>query len=107
MKKMLLIGAVAAMSLAVGPLSANAQGPAGAGAGAAASESSHSSHSYNPLKWVKRGSAKAAGDQLDSNGDQDKRLTDRLRQQGLLAQTVDAKDACATFKELGDCVAAL
>ena len=86
----------------------NAQGPAGAGAAAAAAaDNGHSSHSYNPLKWVKKGSTKTAGDELDANSDENKRLTERLRAQSLLAENADAKAACGAFKELEDCVAAL
>ena len=42
--------------LSMGAERAAAQGPAGAGAPAAAPDSSHSSHSLNPIKWVKKDS---------------------------------------------------
>ena len=106
MKTTLLCSAVLAVLCAAGGGTATAQGPAGAGAaGAAASEGN--SHSYNPLKWVKKGSTKTAGDELEAKADQNTRLTERLRGQSLLAENTDAKAACGSFKELSDCVAAL
>jgi hypothetical protein len=106
MKKVLVVGAevMAWIGLAAGR--AEAQGPAGAGAASAAA-SEGGSHSYNPLKWVKRESGKTAGDELDAKTEHSKRLTERLRAQQLLAENMDVKAACGTFKELADCVAAL
>jgi hypothetical protein len=84
-----------------------AQGPAGAGAGqAAAADNSTGTHSFNPMKWVKRDS-KTADDQLNSDAARNERLTARLHEQGLLTGKAEARDACANFKELSDCVAAL
>ena len=86
---------------------ATAQGPAGVGATAAASRSSSSSgssHSMNPIKWIKKD--KSASNSAPST-DQAKRLTARLQQTGVLAADGDVSTSCATFKNLGDCVAAL
>ena len=100
-------GMFAVVSMGAG--SAWAQGPAGAGAGAAAgntSSSASSSHSYNSIKWVKK-SPKTADDQLDTNSARDKKLTANLQAAGVLPADKDLKSACASFKDLGDCVAAL
>ncbi len=86
---------------------AQAQGPAGVGATqAAAADRSSGTHSLNPIKWMKRDS-KTADDQLNSDAVKNEKLTARLRRQGLLAEKVEARDACVAFKELSECVAAL
>lgn len=86
---------------------AQAQGPAGVGATqAAAADRSSGTHSLNPIKWMKRDS-KTADDQLNSDAVKNQKLTARLREQGLLAEKSEARDACVAFKELGECVAAL
>ena len=104
MKKMWMVVAVlsAGSLLSVGRVAA--QGPAGAGASAAADSSFHTSHSYNPIKWVKK--AKAS-DSTDVNTDKNKKLTLSLQQQGVLTAATNVTEKCATFKELGSCVAAL
>lgn len=89
---------------------ASAQGPAGAGATQAAARSSSdsgsgSSHSLNPIKWIKKDKS-APKSTLDS----DKKnllLTERLHQNGVLADAADISSTCSTFKNLADCVAAL
>jgi hypothetical protein len=106
MKKVLVVGAAVMAWIALAAGRAEAQGPAGAGA-AGASAADGVSHSYNPLKWMKKGSTKTAGDELDAKEEQNRRLTERLKAQGLLAGNEDARSACGTFRELADCVAAL
>jgi len=109
MKKLVLVLAVATMSVGLCASRATAQGPAGAGAGAAASGSSGSSgggRSLNPIKWVKKDS-KPASDELDAKAEQDKRLTANLQAQGVLPANTDAKTACEDFNRLDECVAAL
>src|SRR6266851_3499538 len=87
MKKTLMVVAMTAMSVSLCAGRAAAQGPAGAGAGAAsASENTKTSHTLNPIKWVKK-DPKPASDQLQAN--------------------TDLKVACDTFKALDECVAAL
>ncbi|HYL82892.1 MAG TPA: hypothetical protein VE263_01555 [Candidatus Angelobacter sp.] len=83
---------------------ASAQGPAGAGAGAAAQESSHSSHSLNPIKWVKKDK-----NTVDSNNraDIEKKLTPKLQAAGVLPAAANATDACSAFTALNECLAAL
>jgi hypothetical protein len=85
----------------------SAQGPAGAGATAAASSSSRSSgssHSMNPIKWIKKDKSASKS---DSNPDKNLLLTERLHANGVLAGGTDVSTACSTFKNLSDCVAAL
>ncbi len=97
--------------ITVGAEHAAAQGPAGAGASTAAqgnskSSDSHSSHSLNPIKWVKKDSKKP----VDSNGSRsevEKKLTPNLQAQGVLPANANATDACASFTALNECLAAL
>jgi hypothetical protein len=107
MKKTLLVGGVlllgVSISLTVGAERAAAQGPAGAGASAAAQESSHS---FNPINWVKKDS-KNPSDAPGSRSDAEKKLTPSLQAQGLLAANATATDACAPFTSLDGCLAAL
>lgn len=107
MKKLVVIVAVALLGVSLGAGRVAAQGPQGAGAGGAtASDQSHSSRSLNPIKWVKKG-PKSASDTLDAKAEQDKKLTASLQSQGVLAANMDAKEACANFNALAECVAAL
>ncbi len=59
--------------------------------------------SYNPIHWMKKGPT--ASEQLAANKDQSKKLASEL--QALLPPRTKLEDACTSFKELGDCVAAL
>ncbi|HYL64467.1 MAG TPA: hypothetical protein VE077_17775 [Candidatus Methylomirabilis sp.] len=109
MKKIVVVAAMAILSMTYGASWATAQGPQGAGAGAAAASSgSGSGHSFNlnPVKWVKK-EPKPASDQLDAKAEQDKKLTSNLQAQGVLPANTDAKAACENFKALDECVAAL
>ena len=107
MKKTLFVGGVllfgVSISLTVGAERAAAQGPAGAGASAAAQESSHS---FNPINWVRKDS-KNSSDAPGSRSDAEKKLTPSLQAQGLLAANATATDACAPFTSLDGCLAAL
>ncbi len=67
------------------------------GAAAAAAQS------YNPIHWIKKGPT--ASEQLAANKDQSKKLASEL--QAILPPRTKLEDACTSFKELGDCVAAL
>ncbi len=67
------------------------------GAAAAAAQS------YNPIHWIKKGPT--ASEQLATNKDQSKKLASEL--QAILPPRTKLEDACTSFKELGDCVAAL
>ena len=61
--------------------------------------------SYNPIKWIKKGPAPTASEQLAANKEQNKKLSVQLR--AVLPPRTSLKDACAGFKSLNDCVAAL
>ncbi len=67
------------------------------GAAAAAAQS------YNPIHWMKK--SPTASEQLSANKDQSKKLASEL--QAILPPRTKLEDACTSFKELGDCVAAL
>ena len=107
MKKMGFAGAFlffgVSISLTVGAERAAAQGPAGNGAAAAAQDSSHS---LNPIKWVKKDS-KSSTEAPGSRSEAEKKLTPSLQAQGLLAADATASDACASFTALDECLAAL
>jgi len=106
MKRRLFVGAILVfgvlISLTMGAEGAAGQGPAGAGASAAAQDSSHS---LNPIKWVKRDSKNS--DSTESRNDTEKKLTPVLQSQGLLAANATATDACAPFTTLEVCLAVL
>ncbi len=61
--------------------------------------------SYNPMKWIKKSPGPTASEQLAANKEEEKKLT--LQLQALMPPRTTLKDACATFKSLDDCVAAL
>lgn len=67
------------------------------GAAAAAAQS------YNPIHWIKKGPT--ASEQLAANADHSKKLASEL--QALLPPRTKLEDACTSFKDLNDCVAAL
>ncbi len=91
------------ISLTLGAHRLAAQGPAGVGATAAAQDSSHS---LNPIKWVKKDSKNSATAPASRN-DVEKKLTPSLQSQGLLAANSTATDACAPFAAVDACLAAL
>lgn len=107
MKKTLFTSAILlfglSISLMVGGKRTVAQGPAGAGASAAAQDSSHS---LNPIKWIKKDS-KNSTDTPGSRSEVEKKLTPSLQSQGLLAANATATAACEPFAALDGCLAAL
>jgi hypothetical protein len=108
MKKVLTLAALAALTLSSGATRASAQGPAGNGASNAAAHSGSSlgsSHSFNPIHWVKK--SKPADEQPASSTDRDKKLTANLQSAGVLAQNATLTDACAPFTALHECLASL
>jgi len=114
MKRSLLIVVVLVLSvslyLTVDAERAVAQGPAGAGASTATqgNSSSHSSHSFNPIKWIKKDKgSKNSPDSSGTRSDVEKRLTPKLRAQGILPAKSNATDACAPFTALNECLVAL
>src|SRR2546429_6425682 len=60
-------------------------------------------HSYNPIKWIKKGPSPTASEQLAVNKEQEKKLS--LQLQAVLPPRPSLKDACAGFRTLNDCVA--
>jgi hypothetical protein len=103
MKQTLLMLFGVLLSMTMGAERAAAQGPAGAGAPAAAQESSHS---MNPMKWVKKDS-KNSTEVPGSRSDAERKLTPGLQAQGVLAANSTANEACAPFTSLDECLAAL
>jgi hypothetical protein len=100
-----ILGTVLGASLVtLNALGAPAQGPQGNGAAEAAQ--SDGVHISNPIKWVKKDPHTETAS-LDANSDPAAKLSARLQMQSLLPAGASVKDACATIKELGDCVAAL
>jgi hypothetical protein len=105
MKKQWIVVGVAVMGVSLTAFGAAAQSPEGAGAGDAA-QSSHAPHSYNPIKWVKKG-PNTTTEQLDAKTGQDMKLTSKLQGQGLLPANTNLTDTCSAIKGLDECVAAL
>ena len=107
MKKIFIVSASVlfgvSICLTMGAERTAAQGPAGTGASAAAQESSHS---LNPMNWVKKDS-KNSNDAPSIRSDGEKKLTPGLQAHGVLAANVSATDACAPFVALDGCLAAL
>ena len=62
-------------------------------------------HSYNPIKWIRKGPSPTASEQLAANKEEEKKLS--LQLQAVLPPRTSLRDACAGFKSLNDCVASL
>jgi hypothetical protein len=76
-----------------------------AGVGVLLGGAGTAAHSYNPIKWIKKGPSPTASEQLAANKEEEKKLS--LQMQAVLPPRTSLKDACAGFKSLDDCVAAL
>jgi hypothetical protein len=59
--------------------------------------------SYNPIHWLKKGPT--ASEQLAANNEQSKKLASEL--QAILPAKTRLEDACSSFRQLSECVAAL
>ena len=95
------------VGVSFGAAQAGAQGPAGAGATEAVARSSSnsgSSHSMNPIKWIKKDKDKST---TASTPDKNLLLTEKLHEKGILAANLDVTSACSAFKHLNDCLASL
>ncbi len=107
MKRILFAGAIlllpVSISLTMCAPWAIAQGPAGAGAAAAAQDSSHS---MNPMKWMKKDSKNSA-DSPGNRSDAEKKLTPALQAQRVLPTNLTATAACEPFISLDGCLATL
>jgi hypothetical protein len=93
------------IGVSFGAAAAGAQGPAGAGATDAVAHSSSnsgSSHSMNPIKWIKKDKSAPA-----PSTDKNLLLTEHLHEKGVLAANSDITSACSVFKNLSDCLASL
>jgi len=103
----LRVGAVMLFTVSIfltaGAARVAAQGPAGSGAAAAAAQDS--SHSLNPMKWLRKDPDTTQP--TANRPDIEKKLTPKLRTSGLLAPGASATDACASFSELDVCLAVL
>src|SRR5260370_35363154 len=62
-------------------------------------------HSYNPIKWIKKGPSPTASEQLAANQQEEKKLS--LQLQAVLPPRTSLRDASAGFKTLNDSVASL
>jgi hypothetical protein len=76
-----------------------------AGAGVFFGSAAAAAHTYNPIKWIKKGPAPTASEQLAANKEEEKKLT--LQLQAVMPPRTSLRDACAGFKALNDCVAAI
>ena len=81
--------------------------PAGAGAGAGAGHSSMGSDNGAASSHGSAASASSPSSVLGHNSKLDSTLTSKLQSQGLLPANTDLKTACAGFKNLGQCIAAI
>ncbi|MGC2831735.1 MAG: hypothetical protein WB627_20150 [Candidatus Acidiferrum sp.] len=59
----------------------------------------------NPVKWLKKPPSSTASEELAANKEEEKKLSAQL--QAVLPPRTSLKAACAGFKTLNDCVAAL
>ena len=73
-----------------------------AGVGVFLAGAQAAAHSYNPIKWIRKGTA---SEQLAANKEEERKLSQEL--QAVLPPRTSLKEACAGFKSLNDCVAAL
>lgn len=107
-KKFLMLNAV--LCLAVAPaFGQHPHGGAGGGAGGshgAAMSNGATDHGNNSSTSAK-GASGSPTTLLTKNSKLDNNLTSKLQSKGLLPAGMDLKDACAGFKNLGQCVAAI
>jgi hypothetical protein len=112
MKRMSLVFSFFAMITVVGVPAFAQRGhggpPAGAGAGAGAGHSSMGSdNGAASSHGTSAASASSPSSVLGHNSKLDSTLTSKLQSQGLLPANTDLKTACAGFKNLGQCIAAI
>jgi hypothetical protein len=109
----ILTGGLVALFLSSSPLLA--QRPHGGGSGngnsgatgAAMHGASGTEHGNSSANGAKSVAASSPATVLTKNTKLDTHLTNLLQSKGLLPKGTDLKDACAGFKNLGQCVAAL
>src|ERR1700682_432622 len=109
MKNRWVVFAMAAMILSVGAGRTAAQGSQGVGSGsrgaAAGAEKPTTTHSLNPIKWVKKD--KKESEESAAQSDRNAKVSAQLQAAGLLSAETTLKDACTNFKNLGKCIAVL
>jgi hypothetical protein len=109
MKRLILVASTAA-AFFVAALPALAQRGHGGPSGAAASAHGSTGHGENgaaDAHGANSGSASSPTNVLDRNTKLDSNLTSKLQSKGLLPKGTDLKTACAGFKNLGQCIAAI
>lgn len=114
MKRLIPIvtGALVMLSLGGSPLFAQKShggGPGGGNSGAtgAAMHGAGGEHGNSSATDAKSAAAGSPSTVLTKNTKLDTHLTSLLQSKGLLPKGTDLKDACAGFKNLGQCVAAI
>jgi hypothetical protein len=105
MKKRMIVVIAAAVSFAVAPAFAqHAHEGAGGSHGPAMS---NGAVNHNNANGSTKGTSSSPTNVLSKNSKLDSKLTSKLQSKGLLPAGTDLKDACAGFKNLGQCVAAI
>src|SRR5260370_16619732 len=105
MKKRMIVMIAAAFSFAVAP--AFAQHAHEGAAGSHGSAMSNGAVDHNNANGSTKGTSSSPTSVLSKNSKLDSKLTSKLQSKGLLPAGTDLKDACAGFKNLGQCVAAI
>jgi hypothetical protein len=105
MEKRMIVMIAAAFSLAVAPLFA--QHPHGGAGGSHGPAMSNGAVDHNTANGSTKGTSSSPTVVLSKNSKLDSKLTSKLQSKGLLPAGTDLKDACAGFKNLGQCVAAI
>jgi hypothetical protein len=100
-----MIVMIAAISFAVAP--AFAQHPHGGAGGSHGPAMSNGAVDHNNANGSAKGTSSSPTNVLSKNSKLDSKLTSKLQSKGLLPAGTDLKDACAGFKNLGQCVAAI
>ncbi len=110
MNRIIRLAAVAVCALYLAGVPAFAQRSPGTGAGGAGGPHgpamSHGSD-HASMGSSAKGSASSPTSVLDRNTKLDSKLTSKLQSKGLLPAGTDLKDACAGFRNLGQCMAAI
>jgi hypothetical protein len=105
-KQILMLAA--ALCLAVAPaFGQHAHGGAGGAGGSHGAAMSNGAADHGNSNASTTGTASSPTTLLAKNTKLDNNLTSKLQSKGLLPAGTDLKDACAGFKNLGQCVAAL
>jgi hypothetical protein len=109
MEKRQILMAAAAFCFAVAPAYAQHPhgGPGGGAGGSHGAAMSNGAADHGSMNESTKGTASSPTTLLSKNTKLDSKLTSKLQSKGLLPAGTDLKDACAGFKNLGQCVAAI